>query len=129
MGLDDHDYEWVTAAIVQVANVHCPGRIVSVLEGGYRIQGGLVSAFARSAAAHVGALTDTTSQVRCPLPWPPSSVALGLRCVALRGVYAAGQDCEIGSVCDPSGSSCSQMNRAEPHVDHAEPVFRKMAVL
>jgi acetoin utilization deacetylase AcuC-like enzyme len=58
---------------VQVANKHCPGRIVSILEGGYRIQGGVVSAFARSAAAHVGALAqpshqrfdkDCTAQVR-----------------------------------------------------------------
>ena len=58
---------------MQVANKHCPGRIVSILEGGYRIQGGVVSAFARSAAAHVGALAqpshqrfdkDCTAQVR-----------------------------------------------------------------
>jgi acetoin utilization deacetylase AcuC-like enzyme len=41
-----------------VANRCCDGRIVSVLEGGYRIQGGPVSAFARSVAAHVRALSD-----------------------------------------------------------------------
>ena len=33
--------------------------MVSCLEGGYRIQGGVVSAFARSVAAHVHALCDT----------------------------------------------------------------------
>ena len=48
---------------MQVANRCCQGRIVSVLEGGYRIQGGLVSAFARSVAAHVDALQATNQQV------------------------------------------------------------------
>ena len=48
---------------MQVANRCCQGRIVSVLEGGYRIQGGLVSAFARSVAAHVDALKATNQQV------------------------------------------------------------------
>ena len=46
------------AAHVQVANRCCEGRIVSVLEGGYRIQGGPVSAFGRSVACHVRALLD-----------------------------------------------------------------------
>ena len=32
--------------------------MVSVLEGGYRIQGGIVSAFGRSVAGHVRALVD-----------------------------------------------------------------------
>lgn len=32
--------------------------MVSVLEGGYNLRGGLVSAFARSVAAHVRALAD-----------------------------------------------------------------------
>lgn len=36
--------------------------MVSVLEGGYRIQGGPVSAFARSVAAHVRALADPHQQ-------------------------------------------------------------------
>jgi pyruvate/2-oxoglutarate dehydrogenase complex dihydrolipoamide acyltransferase (E2) component len=37
---------------------------VSALEGGYRIQGGVVSAFSRSVAAHVAALAD-----RGVAPW------------------------------------------------------------
>ena len=47
---------------LQVANKCCGGRIVSVLEGGYRTQGGLVSAFSRSVAAHVAALADPHGQ-------------------------------------------------------------------
>ncbi|CAM9429001.1 unnamed protein product, partial [Chrysoparadoxa australica] len=54
----EEDYEWLTQQLVQVANKCCDGRIVSVLEGGYRIQGGPVSAFGRSVAAHVRALKD-----------------------------------------------------------------------
>jgi hypothetical protein len=40
----------------------CQGRVVSALEGGYRIQGGIVSAFARSVAAHVRALSESHDQ-------------------------------------------------------------------
>ena len=56
IGLLECDYEWVTGELVKIANKHAEGRIVSVLEGGYRIQGGIVSPFARSVAAHVRAL-------------------------------------------------------------------------
>ena len=48
----------------QVANRCCRGRVVSVLEGGYRIQGACVSAFARSVAAHVRALQEANHQAR-----------------------------------------------------------------
>lgn len=51
----------------QVANRCCSGRVVSVLEGGYRIQGACVSAFARSVAAHVRALQDANHQARHPV--------------------------------------------------------------
>ena len=39
----------------------CAGRIVSVLEGGYNLRGGLVSAFARSVASHVRVLMEPHS--------------------------------------------------------------------
>lgn len=35
LNLDEEDYRWVTQQIMQVANNHSKGRIVSVLEGGY----------------------------------------------------------------------------------------------
>lgn len=66
IGVQERDYEWLTDQIVQVANRCCQGRVVSILEGGYRIQGGLISAFARSVAAHVRALADAHSQA-----WDP----------------------------------------------------------
>ena len=41
----------------------CNGRVVSVLEGGYNISGGIASAFARSVEAHVRGLAEPHSQV------------------------------------------------------------------
>ena len=69
-GVTERDYAWVTEAIVGVANRSCPGRVVSVLEGGYRIQGGPVSAFARSVAAHVRSLAEANAG-----PWDPEDAA------------------------------------------------------
>jgi acetoin utilization deacetylase AcuC-like enzyme len=51
LNLLEPDYVWVTQKIMKVADASANGRIVSVLEGGYDLQG-----LARSAAAHVGAL-------------------------------------------------------------------------
>ena len=47
----DEDYAWLTRRIVEVAQCHAKGRIVSMLEGGYSL-----AALARSAGAHVRAL-------------------------------------------------------------------------
>jgi len=60
-GMIEDDYEWITNELVKVANTCCQGRIVSVLEGGYKIHGGIVSPFARSVASHVRALVDAGS--------------------------------------------------------------------
>jgi acetoin utilization deacetylase AcuC-like enzyme len=49
--LHEDDYEWVTAALAELAKTHAKGRIVSALEGGYDL-----GALAASAAAHVRAL-------------------------------------------------------------------------
>jgi acetoin utilization deacetylase AcuC-like enzyme len=49
--LHEDDYEWVTAALAEVAKTHAKGRVVSALEGGYDL-----GALAASSAAHVKAL-------------------------------------------------------------------------
>jgi len=49
--LDTADYGWITQQLVTMAALHCGGRIVSVLEGGYDL-----AALAASAAAHVRGL-------------------------------------------------------------------------
>jgi acetoin utilization deacetylase AcuC-like enzyme len=49
--LVEHDYAWVTRQIVDLANRHADGRIVSTLEGGYSLP-----ALARSVAAHIRTL-------------------------------------------------------------------------
>lgn len=51
LGLVEADYAWITKQIVQVAQRHAQGRIVSCLEGGYEL-----SPLARSVAAHVRVL-------------------------------------------------------------------------
>jgi len=60
IGLEAADYCWLTRQIVKVANKCCNGRVVSALEGGYRVQGGPLSPFARSVAAHVAELASPT---------------------------------------------------------------------
>ncbi len=51
LGWSDADYAWITARIVEVAERHSQGRIVSTLEGGYAL-----TALGRSAAAHIGVM-------------------------------------------------------------------------
>jgi acetoin utilization deacetylase AcuC-like enzyme len=49
--LVEEDFAWVTRELMAVADASAGGRVVSVLEGGYDLQG-----LAQSAAAHVTAL-------------------------------------------------------------------------
>jgi acetoin utilization deacetylase AcuC-like enzyme len=51
LNLVEADYTWVTQKLIEIADASANGRIVSMLEGGYDLQG-----LARSAAAHVTAL-------------------------------------------------------------------------
>ncbi len=49
--LTEADYEWVTREVAALSDRHCPGRIVSCLEGGYSL-----SALGRSVVSHLRAL-------------------------------------------------------------------------
>jgi len=49
--LVDTDFGWITRRLMEIADTHAGGRVVSVLEGGYDLEG-----LASSAAAHVTAL-------------------------------------------------------------------------
>ena len=49
--LVETDFDWVTRKLMEIADLSAKGRVVSVLEGGYDLDG-----LANSAAAHVGAL-------------------------------------------------------------------------
>jgi acetoin utilization deacetylase AcuC-like enzyme len=51
LNLVEADYTWVTKKLMEIADASAQGRIVSVLEGGYDLQG-----LSRSVAAHVTAL-------------------------------------------------------------------------
>jgi acetoin utilization deacetylase AcuC-like enzyme len=49
--LTEADFSWATKKLMELADRHASGRIVSVLEGGYDLEG-----LAKSSAAHVDAL-------------------------------------------------------------------------
>ncbi len=51
--LVEGDFMWATQRILDIADRHCDGRVVSMLEGGYDLAG-----LAKSAAVHVKALMD-----------------------------------------------------------------------
>lgn len=48
INLVESDFAWITAKLMEVADRHCNGRMVSILEGGYDLE-----SLARSVAAHV----------------------------------------------------------------------------
>ena len=52
MRLTEADYAWMTQQILQVAQKHASGRIVSCLEGGYNL-----NALSKSVIAHLSVLT------------------------------------------------------------------------
>ena len=49
--LEDEDYRWITETILDVAETHSQGRVISTLEGGYNL-----AALARCAVQHVSPL-------------------------------------------------------------------------
>lgn len=51
LNLKEPDFAWATQRLMEIADRSCRGRIVSILEGGYDLEG-----LSRSAAAHVTAL-------------------------------------------------------------------------
>jgi acetoin utilization deacetylase AcuC-like enzyme len=53
LNLIEADYAWVTLRLMEIAKRRCSGRVVSVLEGGYHLDG-----LARSVAVHVLALME-----------------------------------------------------------------------
>jgi acetoin utilization deacetylase AcuC-like enzyme len=53
LDLSEADFAWVTTRLIEIAAKHAKGRIVSILEGGYDLQG-----LGLSAAAHVAALME-----------------------------------------------------------------------
>jgi acetoin utilization deacetylase AcuC-like enzyme len=51
LNLEDDDFHWITRELVRIAEATCEGRIVSILEGGYSLDG-----LATGTMAHVRAL-------------------------------------------------------------------------
>jgi acetoin utilization deacetylase AcuC-like enzyme len=59
--LDEADFAWATLHLMEAADRHCGGRLVSLLEGGYDLKG-----LAGSVAVHVQALMRGTGEVTSP---------------------------------------------------------------
>jgi acetoin utilization deacetylase AcuC-like enzyme len=57
--LTEQDFAWITLRIMEAAGKHAGGRVVSVLEGGYDLQG-----LAASVGAHVRALMHGTADLK-----------------------------------------------------------------
>ncbi|MGE0211394.1 MAG: histone deacetylase family protein [Parvibaculaceae bacterium] len=57
----EEDFVWATLVLMEAADRHCGGRLVSMLEGGYDL-----GALARSTAMHVQALVRGTGEVEAP---------------------------------------------------------------
>lgn len=53
LNFTDEDYYWITRELVKIANDCCEGKVVSILEGGYSLEG-----LATGSAAHVRALME-----------------------------------------------------------------------
>ena len=53
MSLTEADFAWATQKLMAFADTRCEGRIVSLLEGGYDLDG-----LSKSVAAHVSALME-----------------------------------------------------------------------
>ena len=53
ISLSEEGFEMITRSLVDVADQHCKGRMISVLEGGYSLR-----ALGRSAVRHVGAMNE-----------------------------------------------------------------------
>eukprot|EP00958_Prasinococcus_capsulatus_P001345 scaffold115_cov304-Prasinococcus_capsulatus_cf.AAC.39 len=62
IGVDEEDYAWITMELMKIASKHCRGRLVSVLEGGYNLDGRMLSPFAQSVAIHVRTLSKRTRE-------------------------------------------------------------------
>ncbi len=54
INLDSQSYEWMTQVMMELADQHCDGRVISVLEGGYDL-----SALAESVTQHVNVLSQS----------------------------------------------------------------------
>jgi acetoin utilization deacetylase AcuC-like enzyme len=59
--LDEADFAWATLHLMEAADRHCGGRLVSMLEGGYDLKG-----LSGSVAVHVQALMRGTGNVSSP---------------------------------------------------------------
>lgn len=61
LGLETEDFSTLTELVLQVADTHCNGRLVSILEGGYNIE-----RLADCVEIHLETLLNHQQLTRCP---------------------------------------------------------------
>lgn len=52
MKINEHDYRWITEELMKISRRFAQSRVISVLEGGYNIDAGVISSFAQSVMTH-----------------------------------------------------------------------------
>jgi hypothetical protein len=71
--LTEEDFDWVTLQLMEAAEIHCGGRVVSVLEGGYDLKA-LGDSVSNSFLALLGkSAQDSFNPAVRPLPSHPSN--------------------------------------------------------
>ncbi len=65
MFLNEFDYAFITQQIQFVANKFCKGRLISILEGGYNINTGIISSFSQCVFTHARFLNSSLNMVQC----------------------------------------------------------------
>ncbi|CAK4199557.1 unnamed protein product [Aphanomyces euteiches] len=115
IGLMEHDYEWLTQSVVQVANSCCNGRVISVLEGGYNFHGRVASCFSRSVAAHARGLVHGA---RFRHEWSDAAMAYETQCEESMIQDAAQKKAKRQSMEESDGLEKRESKRQRKVVDY-----------
>ena len=99
------DYAWVTQKLMDVADQYSDGRLVSMLEGGYDLQG-----LARSVDAHVTALMKAGYRAVRPPSIGTSAPVMNAAASDRRYAHKAAISAALAT--RPSGISCGILSRA-----------------
>ncbi|RYY33251.1 hypothetical protein EON62_04430, partial [archaeon] len=126
MNLTPADFAWITSVILSVARVTCPGRVVSVLEGGYG-QWKWMKVPASSAAAAADNTSATDKNAAAGAGAPPDATAELLQAPLVAGAPDASS--VHSSSCGSEGGGMVSVpylhrdNLAENCVAHVRALF------
>ncbi|KAK8797277.1 hypothetical protein WA158_004485 [Blastocystis sp. Blastoise] len=67
--LNEEDYSYIIREIIKIANTVCPAHVISVLEGGYSIEGAGAGPLAQSVQSYVETMTQCFYEECNPMDW------------------------------------------------------------